>query len=122
MNIAVNMPLWTARRITNTEIFIVMLLVVYSTSSWWIPKIDLTAALLDAGIWQLLLLSMLSFTGITLLSWWLLQQYWLKLGLPPIGLMVLQFKNLLIWQQFALYWASYALLVLAGVTTLLAVL
>jgi hypothetical protein len=122
MNTVVHMPLWTASKITKTEIFMLILIGVYSISNWWIPKIDQTAALVDAGIWQLLLLSLLSFTSITLLSWWLLQQYWLKLGLPPIGLMVLQFKNLVIWQQLVVYWASYALLVLAGVTTLLAVL
>ena len=53
-----------------------------------------TMGLLDPSIWQLLLLSILSFLGLSALTWWLLQRAWVSLGLPKIQSMVLQFNKL----------------------------
>jgi hypothetical protein len=80
-----------------------------------------TFGVLESGVWQLLLLGILSFLGLTALAWWLLQRAWASLGLPKIKTMVSQFKTLTICQQFAFYWASFALLLLAGVLSLAAV-
>lgn len=84
-------------------------------------EMDPTMGLLDAGIWQLLLLSILSFLILSLLSWWILQKAWTGLGLPKMNTMVSQFKTLTTCQQFAFYWASFALLLLAAVLSLVAV-
>ncbi|MES2653377.1 MAG: hypothetical protein V4663_16675 [Bacteroidota bacterium] len=86
-----------------------------------IQEHDQTIGLLDAGIWQLVVLSTLCFMGLSSLSWWLLQKAWVSLGLPKIEMMVSHFKTLTICQQFAFYWASFALLLLAAVLSLVAV-
>lgn len=80
-----------------------------------------TAGMIDSSIWLLLLFTIISFLGLSALAWWLLQRAWVSLGLPGIQTMVSQFKHLTLWQQFALYWASFALLLLAAVLSLVAV-
>jgi hypothetical protein len=87
----------------------------------WLQEMQPTLGVLEAGIWQLLFLSLLCFIGFTALAWWLLQRAWTNLGLPKIQTMVSQFKNLTSCQQFAFYWASFALLLLAAVLSLVAV-
>lgn len=86
-----------------------------------LQELQPTMGVLDAGIWQLITLSALCFLGLSALAWWLLQRAWVSLGLPGIQTMVSQFKHLTLWQQFALYWASFALLLLAAVLSLVAV-
>lgn len=86
-----------------------------------LQELQPTMGVLDAGVWQLIALSMLCFLGLSALAWWLLQRAWVSLGLPGIQTMVSQFKHLTLWQQFALYWASFALLLLAAVLSLVAV-
>ena len=80
-----------------------------------------TVGLLDGAIWQLLLFSLISFmmlfSFIILLFRWLVMQ----LALPPIHLMVLQFRNLTTWQQYVFYWASFALFLLSAIACLAAV-
>ncbi len=80
-----------------------------------------TVGLVDGGIWQLLLFSLISF--LLLLSISILLFKWLltQLAFPPINIMVLQFKNLTIWQQFVVYWASFALLFLGALLCLVAI-
>ena len=75
----------------------------------------------DAGIWQLSLFSACNFLGFTALAWWLLQRLWRALGLPAPQQMVSQFKKLDLWQQFAFFWASFALLLWAALQCLTAV-
>ncbi|RYD96422.1 MAG: hypothetical protein EOP54_13770 [Sphingobacteriales bacterium] len=77
--------------------------------------------LLDNGIWQLLLFAFISYLimlGICMLLFtWLLKWF----GLPQINTMVSQFKALTSWQQFVLYWASFALLFLGSLLSLAAI-
>ncbi|RZJ17276.1 MAG: hypothetical protein EON51_17895 [Acinetobacter sp.] len=80
-----------------------------------------TVGLLDAGIWQLVLLSLLCFLALLSLSWWLLNRYWQILRLPDLHYLVSQFKTLTPWQQSVLYWASFALLFLGGLLSLAAI-
>ena len=80
-----------------------------------------TAALLDAGIWQLLLLGLLCYVALLQISWWLLYRFWLGLGLLNLTDMVLRFKQLTSWQQLRFFWASFALLFLAGIACLAAI-
>ncbi|UKT63260.1 hypothetical protein [Pedobacter mucosus] len=100
-------------------IFLITLIWFYLPSA--IRFFEPTAGLLDMGIWQLILLSMICFISLLSISWWLLHHFWLSLELPNIHFMVSHFKNLTSWQQLGFYWASFALLVLAGVGTLAAV-
>lgn len=78
----------------------------------FIRQYDPTSGGVDPAIWLLILLGILAFLMAIALSWWLLQRFWLNLGLPNLGLMVLQFKNLALWQQLGFYWLSFALLLL----------
>ncbi|WP_084289104.1 hypothetical protein [Pedobacter nyackensis] len=79
-------------------------------------------AYLDPNIWLLVLLSLICFLISIGLCWWLLQQFWTSIGLPSIGDMVLQFKQLQGWQQLGFYWASFGFLLLAAVGVLIAIL
>ncbi|MBB5437714.1 hypothetical protein HDC92_001388 [Pedobacter sp. AK017] len=83
---------------------------------------DPTAGYIHPNIWLLILLSLICFTTILGLCWWLLQQFWIKLGLPLLGNMVEQFKKMESWQQLGFYWASLGLLLWAAVGVLAAVL
>ena len=82
---------------------------------------DPTAGLIPT-IWLLLLLSPIVFMVTIGLCWWLLQKFWMSLGLPVLGNMVSQFKELSKWEQLKSYWASFALLLLVAVGILTAIL
>jgi hypothetical protein len=90
-----------------------------------IPKMirfyDQTAGIVDPGIWVLILLSLISFMLIAALSWWLLNRFWVSLGLPALDTMVLQFNTLTLWQQLGFFWLSFALLLLAAVLCLIGI-
>jgi len=103
-----------------------MMLAIILVLGWHtLPKvlrsIEPTAALLDAGIWQLILLALLSYVGLLQLSWWLLYRFWQSLGLLNITDMVSLFKQLTSWQQLSFFWASFALLLLAAIACLAAI-
>ncbi|WP_316786255.1 hypothetical protein [Pedobacter frigiditerrae] len=109
------------KTITNSAMVFVLLLLWFTLPkllSIWQP----TVGLLDEGIWQLILLSIISFMGIVALCWWLLHHYWQNLGLPQLNNLVLQFKTLTSWQQISFYWASFALLLVTAMGCLVAVL
>ncbi|SDJ97640.1 hypothetical protein SAMN04487898_105194 [Pedobacter sp. ok626] len=76
---------------------------------------------IDPNIWLLILMSLICFLAVTGLSWWLLQRFWTRLGLPLLTEMVLSFKKMELWQQLGFYWASFALLLLAAVGVLTAI-
>ena len=90
-----------------------------------IPKMirvyDQTAGIVDAGIWILILLSLISFMLVAALSWWLLNRFWVSLGLPALDTMVSQFNTLALWQQLGFFWLSFALLLLAAVLCLIGI-
>lgn len=111
--------LYSPSALTFMQIAVLVLL-------WWaLPKflhnLDPFAALVDPGIWQLVLLGLISFIGVCLLCWYILVKFWQKMGLPAIGHMVSQFKNLSLCIQFAFYWASFALLMLVATGCLMAI-
>lgn len=93
-----------------------------------VPLVSLTVQDIDTGaamyptLWLLLLFSLFSFLCLALMSFLLLRYALVYMGLPPIKQMVLQFKHLTLWQQFAFYWALFALIWLAAIFTLMAVL
>jgi hypothetical protein len=83
---------------------------------------DETAGYLDPNIWLLVLISLITFMIVIGICWWLLQQFWMSMGLPGLASMVLQFKNLALWLQLGFYWLCFVSLVLAAVGVLTAVL
>nr|WP_052176901.1 hypothetical protein [Pedobacter glucosidilyticus] len=98
------------------------LLIFYSAIPLWIYRVDDTAALPDAGIWVMILIALLTFLLFLALIWYLFNKSWNSLGLPSIGNLVLQFKQLTLWQQFVLYLYSFTLLLLTAIACLLAML
>ena len=83
---------------------------------------DPTIGFIDPNIWLLLLLGLIAFMMTVGLCWWFMQQFWTSMGLPALGNMVLQYKQLSLWQQLGFYWASFGLLLLAAVGVLIAIL
>lgn len=81
-----------------------------------------TAALMDAGIWQVLLLAVICHLALLFGCWKLLAYAWQSLGLSPIEQMVSRFNTLSLWQRLRFYWASFALVLLAGIACLIALL
>ncbi|MGY3055231.1 hypothetical protein ACVWYG_003446 [Pedobacter sp. UYEF25] len=100
---------------------LLFLLLLYKSVPLWIYQLDPTAALPDAGIWSLILLSLLVFLILLLLSIYLFNTTLNWLGLPLLSSLVSQFKSLSLCQQYAFYWASFALLLLAAIGCLIAI-
>ncbi|RYF26685.1 MAG: hypothetical protein EOO42_00935 [Flavobacteriales bacterium] len=86
-----------------------------------LSSLNAEVGLLDNGIWQLLLFALISFMIMLTISMLLFRWLLSWLGLPTINMMVLQFKNLQLWQRFVLYWALFALLFLGGLLSLAAI-
>ncbi len=83
---------------------------------------DETAGYIDPGsMVQLLLMSLITFIVIVVLSGWLFKRFLAAQNLPGMGIMVLQFRKLELWQQLGFYWASFALLLLAAAMSVMAV-
>lgn len=99
-----------------------VLLLLWPLLQYGTMQFEPTAGHIDQSIWLLILLSLLCFITVTGLCWWLLQRFWLSLGLPGLGSMVEQFNSLLVWQKLGFYLASFGLLLLAAVGALAAIL
>jgi hypothetical protein len=83
---------------------------------------DVSVGVIDPSIWMLVLLSLICFVTVTGISYWMLKRFAVVMGLPTMGNLIVQFNSLEIWQQLSFYWASFALLLLAGVGSLSAIL
>jgi len=86
-----------------------------------VANADTTVGYLDPNIWLLILLGLISFLLVTALSWYLLQRFWVVLGLPELGIMVLQFKDWESWKQLGFYFMAFVSLLFAGVLCLIAI-
>ena len=82
---------------------------------------DPTAGTIDQSIWLLILASLISFMLISSLCWWLLKRFWTSLRLPAIDSLLVHFKSLELWQQLGFLWASFALLLLGALGSLIAI-
>ena len=80
-----------------------------------------TVGLVDGGLWQLLLFSIISFLLLLVVSFLLFRWLLAQLAFPTFKTMVLQFNNLTLWQQYVGYWASFALLFAGALLSLAAV-
>lgn len=95
-------------------LFLGFLLLVWFTAPKLMKFEDSNAGYIDPSIWLLLILAFICFLILLPLCWWLLQRFWMAMGLPRLGLMVSQFKLLSLWQQLGFYFACFALLLLTG--------
>lgn len=111
---------WLAQILKRAFLFI-GLVPVYYLFHLLILKLDPVAGYVDPSIWLLILISLICFKAVLFLSFWILKAAWSSLGLPALSNMVLHFKRLTLCQQFGFYYASFALLLLAGVGCLIAI-
>ncbi|WP_316813549.1 hypothetical protein [Pedobacter heparinus] len=86
-----------------------------------IKWIDQTAGYIDQSIWLLIVLSLICFLMVVGLCWWLLNRFWMSLGLPELGELVLDFREMKLCVQLGFYFGAFALLLLAAVGVLGAV-
>jgi len=119
--IGLNKPVDPGMEILKVVLLFVILVLLWPLVQRMVQHIDETAGYVDPSIWIVIMLAMICFMGMIGLSWWLLKRFWMALGLPSLGGMVLQFNELLLWQQLGFYFASFALLLLAGVGCLAAI-
>jgi hypothetical protein len=70
----------------------------------------------------MIVISLMTFLILLHLCWWLLDRFWQRVGLPGIGTMVLQYKEMVVWQQLGFYFLCFALLLLTGLGCLASVL
>ena len=95
-------------------ILFIFLLLLWYFMPGLLQKIDVTVGSIDPSVWLLILLSFICFFAVTALSWWLLKQFWLIMGLPSFKLMISQYNTLQLWQQLTFYWVSFGLVLLAA--------
>jgi hypothetical protein len=93
---------------------------------WVLVTLFFSSPEMSAGINQsiplLVVLALITYLVLLEMSCWLFNRFLIRMGYPPMEAMVLQFKELQQWQQLSFLWASYALLLLAGVICLAAIL
>lgn len=99
---------------------LLVLMILWTFGPIVLRGMDDTTGSIDQSIWLLVLLSLISFLLITGLCWWILNQAWAAIALPPISIMVSQFNTLVLWQQVRLFLASFGLLLLAATGCLIA--
>ena len=116
-----NKPVESGMEILKVVLLFVILALAWPVLQEVVLSIDPTSGYVDRSILVLLLLALICFLGMIGLSWWLLKRFWMALGLPSLGGMVLQFNGLLLWQQLGFYFAAFALLLLAGIGCLAAI-
>lgn len=101
---------------------LIIMLLLWPFAQQMVFSFDETAGYIDPGNMVLLvLISLITFIVIVVLSGWLLQRFLAAQNLPGMGVMVLQFRKLELWQQLGFYWASFALLLLAAAMSVMGI-
>jgi hypothetical protein len=88
------------------------------TRFWSSP--EMTAGI-NESVPLMVVLALIGFLILLELCWWLLNRFWNRVGLPGLEVLVFYYRRMEVWQQVMFYWASFALLLLAGVGCLAAV-
>ncbi|WP_316812837.1 hypothetical protein [Pedobacter heparinus] len=93
--------------------------------AWGMITAFLNSPGMTSGINQsvplMVVLSLITFLLLLELSWWLFTRFWLRVGLPGMEHMVVQFEDLDAWQKLGFLWASFALVLLVGLGCLMVV-
>ncbi len=111
LKVPVNMPV---KKIEPYLMAMVLVMVWFTLQKVMLYN-DSTAGQIDQSIWLLVLLAIISFLLMLGLCYWLMQRFWLRMGLPDLGDMVLQFSSLVLWQQLKFALALFALLLSAAI-------
>jgi hypothetical protein len=98
-----------------------LLLLLWISGNHWMQISDPLSGSLDQNIWLLIILALICFLTVTALCWWLMQRFWLSLGLPDFNHMVTQLNTLELWQQLGFFLSCFALLLLTAVGSLVAI-
>lgn len=98
-----------------------LLLLLWISGNHWMQILYPLSGSLDQNIWLLIILSMICFLMIIAVCWWLLQRFWLSMGLPACAHLVSQFKSLELWQQLGFFLFCFALLLFTAVGSLVAI-
>jgi hypothetical protein len=98
-----------------------LLLLLWISGNHWMQILYPLSGSLDQNIWLLIILSLICFLTVTGICWWLLQRFWLSMGLPAFNSMVSQFNSLELWQQLGFYLFCFALWLFTAVGSLVAI-
>ncbi|MCD0487911.1 hypothetical protein LPB86_06705 [Pedobacter sp. MC2016-14] len=98
-----------------------ILLLLFTMSEKLIGLTDPSAGLPLKLTWLFMMQGLIAFSIILLLCWYLMQQFWMLLGLPALNSLIVHFDKLKLCQKLGFYFALFALLVLASVGCLIAI-
>jgi hypothetical protein len=99
---------------------LVVLMVLWGVVTRFWSSPEMTAGI-NESVPLMVVISLISFLILLELVWWLLNRFWLRVGLPGLEVLVIYYRRMEVWQQVMFYWVSFALLLLAGVGCLAAV-
>jgi len=106
--------------IYEPRLLFLFLLIAWSTMPQWL-EMETEAGSINGSIWLLIVISLITFLIVCALSFWLIQQFWSRLGLPQIEHMVSQFNTLTSWQQLSLFSLYFVSVLLAALGCLIAI-
>lgn len=98
-----------------------LLLVLWVMISLFFSSPEMTAGI-NQTIPLLVVIGLITYLILLETSLWLFNRFLERMGYPSIQEMVLQFKQLEEWQQLIFLWASYALVLLAGMACIATIL
>lgn len=116
-----NYVLSVLNEIKKEHRLVMVLMMLWSVVTHFFSSEEFSAGI-NKSVPIMIVIGLITFLILLYLSWWLLERFWERVGLPGIGTMVVQYKEMLIWQQLGFYWLSFALVLLAGLGCLAAVL
>lgn len=108
------------RFLKGITLFIILLLL-WALEPPFLERLDDDAANIIQSVWLLVVLSLICFMLVITICWWLLKHFWKEMGMVSTKALVVQFKQLTVWQQIMIYWATYALMAFTAVGCLLAI-
>lgn len=114
----VGVPVW---KYIERVLWIVIGVLVWQLAPRMFPLAEGNSIEIARSIGLMVTLAWVVFVGLLGLCWWLLNRFWVSVGLPGVDCLVLQFRRLEVWQQLGFYFAAFALVLLAGVGCLAAV-
>jgi hypothetical protein len=95
-----------------------MVLWVLVTVFWSSPEMSTG---INESVPLMVVLGLISLLVLLEMAWWVFNRFWLRVGLPGIEVMAIYYRRMEVWQQVMFYWASFALVLLAGVGCLAAI-
>lgn len=108
--------------VTKRVLMLVIMVLFWPLLQDLVLGMDATAGYVDPGILVLVLIGLICFMVLLGLCVWLMMGFLKFMGLPGLKDLVVCFKELKLWVQLGFYLACFAVLLFAGVGTLMAVL